>query len=144
FLFNRNEQGFEAVNVYWHVDNTMRYINETLGIDCLPMTNGGVVWFDPHALGGDDNSYYSNGRLHFGEGCVDDAEDADVVIHELGHGIHDFLTNGNLSQVQGLSEGSGDYLGQSYSRSLNQWEVGDPQYNWFFSWDGHNACWPGR
>lgn len=144
FLFNRNEQGFEAVNVYWHVDNTMRYINETLGIECLPMTNGGVVWFDPHALSGDDNSYYTNGRIHFGEGGVDDAEDADVVIHELGHGIHDFLTNGNLSQVEGLSEGSGDYIGQSYSRSLNQWEETDPQYQWFFSWDGHNPFWGGR
>lgn len=144
FLFNRNEQGFEAVNVYWHVDHSMRYINETLGIECLPMTNGGVVWFDPHALGGDDNSYYSNGRVHFGEGCVDDAEDADVIWHELGHGIHEWITNGGLSQVNGLSEGSGDYWGQSYSRSLGQWESTDPQYNWFFSWDGHNACWAGR
>ncbi len=144
FLFNRNEQGFEAVNAYWHIDNSLRYINETLGIDCVPMTNGGVVWFDPHALGGDDNSYYSNGRLNFGEGCVDDAEDADVVLHELGHGIHDWLTNGSLSQVQGLSEGSGDYWAQSYSRSLGQWEETAPQYQWMFSWDGHNPCWPGR
>ena len=144
FLFNRNEQGFEAVNAYWHIDNMQRYVNETLGIECLPMTNGGVVWFDPHGVGGADNSYYSNGRLVFGEGCVDDAEDADVVIHELGHGVHDWVTGGSLSQVQGLSEGSGDYWGQSYSRSLGQWEPSDPQYQWFFNWDGHNTCWGGR
>lgn len=144
FLFNRNEQGFEAVNAYWHIDNMQRYVNETLGIDCVPFTNGGVVWFDPHGVGGADNSYYTNGRLVFGEGCVDDAEDADVIIHELGHGVHDWITGGSLSQVQGLSEGSGDYWGQSYSRSLGQWESTDPQYQWFFNWDGHNACWPGR
>lgn len=144
FLFNRNEQGFEAVNVYWHVDNSLRYINEILNIDCKPMTNDGILQFDPHGLDGDDNSYYSNGRLVFGEGCIDDAEDADVVLHELGHGIHDWLTNGNLSQVQGLSEGSGDYWAQSYSRSLNQWPSTAPQYNWMFSWDGHNECWAGR
>lgn len=144
FLFNRNEQGFEAVNVYWHVDNSLRYINETLNIVCKPLTNGGILMFDPHGLGGDDNSYYSNGQLVFGEGCVDDAEDADVVLHELGHGIHDWLTNGNLSQVQGLSEGSGDYWAQSYSRSLNQWPSTAPAYNWMFSWDGHNECWAGR
>ncbi|SMC79337.1 T9SS type A sorting domain-containing protein [Moheibacter sediminis] len=144
FLFNRNEQGFEAVNAYWHVDKSMRYINETLGIECLPMTNGGVVWFDPHGLGGDDNSYYTNGRLVFGEGGVDDAEDADVIIHELGHGIHDWMTNGSLSQVNGLSEGSGDYWAQSYSRDLNQWEESDPQYQWVFNWDGHNPFWQGR
>lgn len=144
FLFNRNDQGFEAVNVYWHVDNSLRYINETLNILCKPLTNEGILWFDPHGVDGDDNSYYDNGQLVFGEGCVDDAEDADVILHELGHGIHDWLTNGNLSQVQGLSEGCGDYWAQSYSRSLNQWPSSAPQYNWMFSWDGHNECWGGR
>ena len=144
FLFNRNEQGFEAANVFWHVDQNMRYINEVLGVDCVSMWNNGVIQFDPHGLDGDDNSYYSSGQLVFGEGCIDDAEDADVVIHELGHGVHDWLTNGSLSQVQGLSEGSGDYWAQSYSRSLNQWPTSAPAYNWVFSWDGHNACWAGR
>ena len=62
-----------------------------------------------------DNSFYSSssGSLVFGEGCVDDAEDADVIIHELGHGIHDWITQGGLSQVNGLSEGTGDYFAQS-------------------------------
>ncbi|MFC3157772.1 Por secretion system C-terminal sorting domain-containing protein [Chryseobacterium arachidis] len=144
FLFNRNDQGFEAVNAYWHVDNSLRYINETLNIVCKPLTNAGILWYDPHGLDGDDNSYYSNGRLVFGEGGVDDAEDADVVLHELGHGIHDWLTNGSLSQVQGLSEGCGDYWAQSYSRSLNQWPSSAAAYNWMFSWDGHNEYWAGR
>ncbi|ASK29494.1 peptidase [Chryseobacterium sp. T16E-39] len=144
FLFNRNDQGFEAVNAYWHIDNSLRYINETLNIVCKPLTNDGILWYDPHGVDGDDNSYYSNGRLVFGEGCVDDAEDADVILHELGHGVHDWITNGNLSQVQGLSEGCGDYWAQSYSRSLNQWPSSAPQYNWMFSWDGHNTCWAGR
>jgi Zn-dependent metalloprotease len=144
FLFNRNDQAFEAVNAYWHVDNNLRYINETLGIDCRPLTNSGILWFDPHGLDGDDNSYYTNGQLVFGEGGVDDAEDADVVLHELGHGVHDWLTNGSLSQVQGLSEGCGDYWAQSYSRSLNQWATSAPAYNWMFSWDGHNEYWSGR
>ncbi|EJL70484.1 T9SS type A sorting domain-containing protein [Chryseobacterium populi] len=144
FLFNRNNQGFEAVNVYWHVDHNLRYINETLNILCKPLTNEGILWYDPHGKNGDDNSYYLDGRLVFGEGCVDDAEDADVIIHELGHGVHDWLTNGNLSQVQGLSEGCADYWAQSYSRSLNQWPSSAPQYNWMFNWDGHNECWDGR
>lgn len=144
FLFNRNEQAFEAVNAYWHLDKSMRYVNETLNIVCKPTTNGGILMFDPHGLDGDDNSYYSSGQLVFGEGCVDDAEDADVVLHELGHGLHDWITNGNLSQVQGLSEGCGDYWAQSYSRSLNQWPSTSPAYNYMFSWDGHNECWAGR
>lgn len=144
FLFNRNEQGFEAINAYWHINNSLIYINDELQIPLKSIYNNGVVLFDPHGAGGDDNSYYGGGRLEFGEGCVDDAEDADVILHELGHGLHDWVTNGASSQVNGLSEGSGDYWAQSYSRSLNQWDTNRPQYHWVFSWDGHNPCWPGR
>lgn len=144
FLFTRNQDGFEAANVFYHTDNNLRYINETLGVTCRPLTNGGVLWYDPSGLNGQDNSYYSAGRLVFGEGCVDDAEDGDVIWHELGHGLHDWITGGSLSQVNGLSEGSGDYWAQSNSRSLNQWATTDAAYHWMFNWDGHNACWGGR
>ncbi len=144
FLFNRSELGFEAVNAFWHIDKSLRYINETLGIVCKPTTNGGAVIYDPHALNGDDNSQYTTaGTLEFGQGGVDDAEDADVILHELGHGIHHWLSGG-VSNADGLSEGSGDYWAQSYSRSLNQWPSSTPQYNWMFSWDGHNDIWNGR
>ena len=144
FLFNRSELGFEAVNAFWHIDKSLRYINETLGITCKPATNGGAVLYDPHALNGQDNSRYSTaGTLEFGQGGVDDAEDADVILHELGHGIHHWLSGG-VSNADGLSEGSGDYWAQSYSRSLNQWASSTPQYNWVFSWDGHNTIWDGR
>jgi hypothetical protein len=122
----------------------MRYINQTLGVACLPQLNSGVVHFDPSGLSGQDNSHYipSADRLAFGEGCVDDAEDADVIWHELGHGLHDWLTNGNTSGF--IGEGNGDYWAQSYSRSLNQWTPSDAAYHYMFSWDGHNTCWSGR
>lgn len=144
FHFNRNQDGFEATNVFYQTDNSLRYINETLGIVCRPLTNSGILWFDPSGVNGADNSYYSNGRLVFGEGCVDDGEDGDVIWHELGHGLHDWVTGGSLSQVNGLSEGSGDYWAQSHSRALNQWQASDAAYHWMFNWDGHNACWGGR
>ena len=146
FNFDRNDDAFEAVNVYYIIDHSMRYINQTLGITLMPFQYSGGVQYDPHGLGGSDNSHYTSasGRLAFGEGGVDDAEDADVIVHELGHGIHDWVTGGNSSQVDGLSEGCGDYWGQSYSRSLNQWTSTDPEYQWFFNWDGHNSFWNGR
>ncbi len=122
----------------------MRYINETLGISLVSRFNSGVILYDPSAFNGGDNSSYGGGILKFGEGGVDDAEDADVIIHELGHGIHDWITNGSLSQVNGLSEGSGDYWAQSYSRSLNQWSSSVPSYHFMFHWDGHNEFWGGR
>lgn len=151
FNFNRNQDGFEAVNAFYHIDKSMRYINEELGIPCVPTLNSGRVGFDPSALyqGSDnDNSQYvsSTQTLEFGEGGVDDAEDADVVLHELGHGIHDWLTgsSNNASSATGLGEGNGDYWAMSYSRSLNQWASNEAAYNWMFSWDGHNQYWAGR
>jgi len=144
FNFTRLEDGFEAVNAYYHLDKSLRYINTTLGITCKPYTNSGVLYYDPSAANGDDQSYYSNGALYFGEGGVDDAEDADVILHEMGHGIQDWITNGNDSQVNGLGEGIGDYWAVSYSRSLNQWPSTAEEYNWVFNWDGHNEWWDGR
>jgi hypothetical protein len=144
FLFNRSADAFEAVNAFYHIDNSLRYINQTLGITCVPLTNSGVLWFDPSGVNGDDNSYYTSGTLTFGEGGVDDAEDADVILHELGHGLHDWMTGGNASSATGLGEGNGDYWAMSYSRSLNQWTSSEAAYNWVFSWDGHNEWWDGR
>jgi len=147
FLFNRNQDGFEAANVFYHTDNSLRYINQTLGVNCIQNvdnSHAGILWFDPSGENGADNSHYSNGVLVFGEGCVDDGEDGDVIWHELGHGLHDWLTGGSLSQVNGLSEGCGDYWAQSHSRALNQWTPSDAAYHWMFNWDGHNACWGGR
>ncbi len=146
FNFNREQSGFEAVNTYYHIDASMRYINETLGITLMPHQYAGGVKFDPHGLNGADNSHYTsgNGVVAFGEGGVDDAEDSDVVHHELGHGLHDWLTGGSLSQVNGLSEGSGDYWAQSYNRSIDSWTPADPAYHYVFRWDGHNEFWNGR
>ncbi len=144
--FNRNNDAFEAVNTYYHIDASMRYLNETLNLNIMPTAYSGGVRFDPHGLGGNDNSHFipSTDVLAFGEGGVDDAEDSDVIHHELGHGLHDWVTGGNLSQVDGLSEGCGDYWCASYNRSLGNWQPSDPAYNWVFNWDGHNEFWLGR
>ena len=146
FFFTRDQSGFEPANVYYHLDNNLRYINETLGITLVSLYNSGVVRFDAHAHNGADQSTYGGGSLNFGEGGIDDAECADVILHELGHGLHDWVTNGNLSQTNGLSEGCGDYWAQSYSRSVNSWTQGaqgSDMYNKVFKWDG-NDTWNGR
>ena len=146
FNFTRNADAFEAVNVYYHIDKSMRYINVTLGVPLMPFQYTGGVRVDPHGLNGQDNSHYisSSGEVAFGEGGVDDAEDLEVVLHELGHGIHDWATNGQISQVNGLSEGSGDYWAASYTRNLGFWLSSEPGFNWVMRWDGHNPFWAGR
>jgi hypothetical protein len=144
--FTRTQDGFEAATVYWHIDNYMRYVNVELGVAARPSLYTTGVRFDAHGLNGADNSRYSGSAqdLSFGEGCVDDAEDADVIIHELGHAIHDFL--GTISNINGdgLSEGFGDYVAASYTRSLSLLSPSAASYSWVFKWDGHNVCWPGR
>lgn len=144
--FTRNAQAFEQANAYYHIDTYMRYLNLTLGLAIQPFAYAGGVQYDGLGFNGADNSHYLSGsqRVAFGEGGVDDAEDADVLIHELGHGLHDWATGGGLSQVQGLSEGIGDYCAAEYSRSFGQWGSGVPQHQWVFSWDGHNPFWGGR
>jgi PKD repeat protein/predicted small secreted protein len=146
FLFTRNSDNFEAVNTYFHIDNSMRWINNSLGITLTPYQYVGGVRFDPHGLSGDDNSHYltGTGSIAYGDGGVDDAEDLGVILHELGHGIHDWITSGGLSQVEGLSEGCGDYWATSYVRSTGYWTPAYPAYYWVFIWDGHNPFWPGR
>lgn len=146
FNFDRNADNFEAVNTYYHIDSMMRYLNVTLGLSITPYQYVGGVKFDPSGLSGADNSHYTsgNGSLAFGEGGVDDAEDADVIIHELGHGLHDWVTAGGLSQVNGLSEGTGDYIAGSYSRFKGYWTTAQPAYHYMFNWDGHNPFWGGR
>jgi len=147
FYYNRNDDAFEAVNCYYHLDTVMRWINEDLGLSIMPINSApGGVQFDPHGVNGADNSFYSTGGeyLVFGEGGVDDAEDPDIIIHELGHGLHDWVTGKSLSQVEGLSEGIADYLAASYKRSLNVLDPNFEGYNWVFGWDGHNEFWNGR
>ena len=144
FNFTRNQDNFEAVNAFYHLDKSLRYISETLGITCRPQSNSGVLRFDPSGWNGADNSSFSpsSDQLSFGEGCVDDAEDTDVILHELGHGLHDWMTNGSSSNL--IGEGNGDYWAQSYGRSVNLWTSSDDYYQYMFKWDGHNTCWTGR
>jgi hypothetical protein len=144
--YTRADDAFEAVNCYYHIDLSMRHLNVTLGLAINPYQYAGGVRFDPSGLSGADNSHYigGSGELAFGEGGVDDGEDADVIWHELGHGLHDWFTLGGLSQVNGLSEGSGDYWAASYSRAAGNWIFGQAAYNWTFNWDGHNPFWGGR
>lgn len=148
FFFTRADDGFEAAMCYFYIDNNMRYIHGDLDYGFIAPTDNGGVKFDPHGYDGADNSHYLPDveSLTFGEGGVDDAEDPDVIIHELGHAIHDFVTGGmdDFSQTQGLSEGFSDYWAVSFSNSLRLYKEYESQHNFVFKWDGHNDFWSGR
>lgn len=141
FMYTRREQGFEDVMCYYHIDTYQRYL-QSIGFTNL---YNQPLKVDPHGLNSTDNSHFvpngSNSRLGFGEGGVDDAEDADVIIHEYGHAVSFSAAPGSNSGTErmGLDEGIGDYMAASYSRSIS-WNL----WKNTFTWDGHNEFWPGR
>jgi len=113
FLFKRNQAAFKEVMAYFHIDRMQRYI-QSLGFKnvnkrAIPVNIAGQK---------DDNSFYSpaNKSLSFGTGGVDDAEDAEIVLHEYGHSIQDNQVPGfGASKEAGaMGEGFGDYLAGSF------------------------------
>lgn len=143
FMYTRSEQAFEAVNVYYHVSTSFRYLM-SLGFSVPSLRQ---IRLDPHGYNGQDNSHFSpsGNWIAWGEGGVDDAEDADVVLHEYGHAIqYNINPNWGGGESGALGEGFGDYWAASYSRATSQWATNSYHYNWVFNWDGHNPFWAGR
>jgi len=138
FSFDREDDRFEEVMAYYHIDRQARYIR-TLGFEKLPPSS------QPVNVNGvaEDISFFSpqTGVITTGSGGVDDAEDADVLLHEYGHSLmHRVVPDlrGNDSDL--LAEGFCDYL--AGDRSLET--APDFQTYILFNWDGHNEFWDGR
>ncbi len=140
FAFSRTDNRFEDVNAFYHIQSFKNHTS-ALGFTAVPY----AIPVDPHAINGQDNSFFdwstTPPRLYFGEGGVDDAEDADVVVHEYGHALSQAIVpNTNFGDERNsLDEAFGDYWAVSYSRFLNN-------FGWqrVFGWDGHNEFWSGR
>ncbi|MCB2213412.1 carboxypeptidase regulatory-like domain-containing protein [bacterium] len=139
FTFTRSQSGFEDVCAYAHIDEMQRHLR-TLGFTNL---QDAPITVDAHAANGQDLSYYSPefNRLGFGEGGVDDAEDADVLRHEYGHALHHDAVGGDLwgVDVRSIAEGLCDYWAATLSARTS-----DFRDNWVYNWDGHNSFWDGR
>lgn len=131
--------------VYYHLDRSQRYLQS---LDLGREVQAGPLSVEPHGLCGSDNSKYfvESNRLAFGDGGIDDAEDADVIWHEYGHALLEAAAPGLLRTNEGvaLHEGWADYWAASYSRHLEESgkvPIGD--WRKVFTWDG-NQFWNGR
>jgi len=121
YFYNRSDTRFEQVVVYHALDSIQRYIQslgysneKATGIRDYP-TRANVHW------NSSDKSYYDESidTLQFGDGGVDDAEDADIIIHEYGHAIQRnqntcWPGSKSLGHMQAMGEGFSDYLAASF------------------------------
>ena len=112
FLYGRTDDRFEQVMAYYWITEAQKYI-QSLGFG----TTRRPVNMQPQAVRinqwGQDNSFatdHPKDELRFGKGGVDDAEDAEVILHEYGHAIH-FSQNFSFASEEAgaISEGFGDY-----------------------------------
>jgi hypothetical protein len=112
FMYNRAQDEFEQVMAYYWVTEAQKYI-QSLGFG----TRFRPVNMGPQRIRinqwGADNSFANDHKvseLRFGKGGVDDAEDAEVILHEYGHAIH-FSQNFSFASAEAgaISEGFGDY-----------------------------------
>jgi zinc metalloprotease ZmpB len=112
FRYTRHQDEFEQVMAYYWITEAQKYIHslgfgETRrGINNRPQAVRINQW-------GQDNSFatdHPKNELRFGKGGVDDAEDAEVILHEYGHAIH-FAQNFSFASEDAgaISEGFGDY-----------------------------------
>ena len=84
---------------------------------------------------GADNSFFNDARhfdIRFGKGGVDDAEDAEVIVHEYGHAVHAAQVPGFGSSLDAgsIGESFGDYLAVTVGLAAAK------QYGWPVKTDG--------
>ena len=108
FIFDRSSDGFSEVMGYYYLDYAERYI-QSLGFTNV---NNRQQVFSVNRLKIDNSFYSPNSKeITYGLGGVDDAEDADVILHEYGHSIQDnqVLNFGSSLEAGSMGEGFGDY-----------------------------------
>ena len=129
FRFKRTNRPFKEVMVYFHIDRIQRHL-QALGFKNV-LNHPIPVNIDGQR---DDNSHYSPSEknLSFGTGGVDDAEDAEIILHEYGHAIQDDQVPGFGATDEGgaMGEGFGDFLAASFFSDVKPNEMKATIGNW--------------
>lgn len=123
FIYNRSDDRFEQVMAYYWITEAQKYI-QSLGFGStrrpINMESQDVrinQW-------GQDNSYSwdKHDVLRFGKGGVDDAEDAEVILHEYGHAMQDSQVTpfgfGTSVEAGSIGEGFADYWSVTVSNVI--------------------------
>ncbi|MFC7302929.1 M4 family metallopeptidase [Streptomyces monticola] len=125
--FTREDDQFEQVMAYFWVNEAQEYL-QALGFGSeLPGANDRAQPVRINQWGA-DNSYFTDRKaeIRFGKGGVDDAEDAEVIVHEYGHAVHHDQVPGFGTSLEAgaIGEAFGDYLAVSVGA------YADAKYGW--------------
>jgi hypothetical protein len=124
FRFRRDAEGFEQVMAYYWVTQAQLYLQSLgFGSELRPINREQQdIRVNQYGI---DNSYSwdKHDILRFGKGGVDDAEDAEVILHEYGHAVQDSQQTpfgyGLTPESGAIGEGFGDYFAATVSAHVS-------------------------
>jgi hypothetical protein len=123
--WHRDRDQFEQVMGYHWVTTAQAYLQHLgFGSTLRPVNQRQIqVRIDQY---GGDNSYFRENKadITLGKGGVDDAEDAEVIVHEYGHSVQDGQVPGFGTNLESgaIGEGFSDY----FAVAVTSWAAGVP------------------
>jgi zinc metalloprotease ZmpB len=123
FNYRRNDDRFEQVMAYYWITEAQKYI-QSLGFGTtLRPVNKESQDVRINQWGADNSfSWDKKDMIKLGKGGVDDAEDAEVILHELGHAIQDSQQDpfgyGASFEARSIGEGFADYWAVTVSNVI--------------------------
>jgi hypothetical protein len=122
---HRDSDQFEQVMGYYWVTTAQRYLQHLGFGSALRPVNQRQIELRINQYGG-DNSFFRGDKANItlGKGGVDDAEDAEVIVHEYGHSVQDGQVPGFGTNLESgaIGEAFGDYL----AVAVTSWATGTP------------------
>jgi hypothetical protein len=123
--YHRDADQFEQVMGYYWVTTAQHYIQHLGFGSTLRPVNQRQIELRIDQYGG-DNSFFREDKANItlGKGGVDDAEDAEVIVHEYGHSVQDGQVTGFGTNLESgsIGEAFGDYL----AVVVTSWATGTP------------------
>jgi hypothetical protein len=123
--YHRDVDQFEQVMGYYWVTTAQHYLQHLGFGSALRPVNQRQIQLRINQYGG-DNSFFRDDKANItlGKGGVDDAEDAEVIVHEYGHSVQDGQVPGFGTDLESgsIGEAFSDYL----AVVVTSWAAGRP------------------
>ncbi|MGH3715512.1 MAG: M4 family metallopeptidase [Micromonosporaceae bacterium] len=122
--WHRDADEFEQVMGYYWITTAQQYLQH-LGFGSRFRAINQPIDLRINQYGG-DNSFFRDKKIEItlGKGGVDDAEDAEVIVHEYGHAVHHMQVPGFGTNLESgaIGEAFSDYL----AVAVTSWRTGVP------------------